>query len=59
MVEDNMYFATPKTMEWIEKLKQESKKNGTVGCVVLDKQGNLTAGTSTGGIVQETLGAYR
>ena len=24
MVEDNMYFATPKTMEWIEKLKQES-----------------------------------
>ena len=39
MVEDNMYFATPKTMEWIEKLKQESKKNGTVGCVVLDKQG--------------------
>ena len=42
MVEDNMYFATPKTMEWIEKLKQESKKNGTVGCVVLDKQGNLT-----------------
>ena len=34
----------------IEKMKQESKKNGTVGCVVLDKLGNLTAGTSTGGM---------
>ena len=56
MVEDNMYFATPKTMEWIEKLKQESKKNGTVGCVVLDKQGNLTAGTSTGGMFKKRWG---
>ncbi len=53
---DNMYFATPKTMEWIEKLKQESKKNGTVGCVVLDKQGNLTAGTSTGGMFKKKWG---
>lgn len=56
MVDDNMYFATPKTMEWIEKLKQESKKNGTVGCVVLDKQGNLTAGTSTGGMFKKRWG---
>lgn len=53
---DNSYFATPKTMEWIEKLKQESKKNGTVGCVVLDKQGNLTAGTSTGGMFKKKWG---
>lgn len=53
---DNMYFATPKTMEWIDKLKQESKKNGTVGCVVLDKQGNLTAGTSTGGMFKKKWG---
>lgn len=49
MVSDNTYFATPKTLEWIEKLKEESKKNGTVGCVALDKKGNLAAGTSTGG----------
>ena len=53
---DNLYFATPKTLEWIEKLKQESKKNGTVGCVVLDKQGNLTAGTSTGGMFKKKWG---
>lgn len=56
MVEDNRYFATPKTLQWIEKLKQESKKNGTVGCVVLDKQGNLTAGTSTGGMFKKRWG---
>lgn len=55
-VDDNRYFATPKTLEWIEKLKQESKKNGTVGCVVLDKQGNLTAGTSTGGTFKKRWG---
>ena len=51
-----MYFATPKTLSWIEKLKQESKKNGTVGCVVLDKKGNLTAGTSTGGMFKKKWG---
>lgn len=56
MVEDNQYFATPKTMKWIEQLKKESKKNGTVGCVVLDKHGNLTAGTSTGGRFKKQWG---
>lgn len=55
-VEDNQYFATPKTMKWIEQLKKESKKNGTVGCVVLDKHGNLTAGTSTGGRFKKQWG---
>ena len=56
MVEDNLYFATPKTMKWVEQFKEESKKNGTVGCVVLDKQGNLTAGTSTGGMLRKKWG---
>lgn len=56
MVEDNQFFATPKTMKWVEQLKKESKKNGTVGCVVLDKQGNLTAGTSTGGRFKKQWG---
>lgn len=56
MVDDNLYFATPKTMKWVEQLKQESKKNGTVGCVVLDKEGNLTAGTSTGGMFKKKWG---
>ncbi len=29
------------------------KKYGTVGCVVLDKYGNLAAGTSTGGLINK------
>lgn len=56
MVDDNLYFATPKTLKWVEQLKRESKKNGTVGCVVLDKAGNLTAGTSTGGMFKKKWG---
>ena len=56
MVEDNLYFATPSTLKWVEKLKAQSKKNGTVGCVVLDKEGNLTAGTSTGGMFKKRWG---
>lgn len=55
-VEDNMYFATPKTMKWVEEFKARSRKNGTVGCVVLDKEGNLTAGTSTGGMLGKKYG---
>lgn len=43
-------------MKWIEELKEKSKKNGTVGCVVLDKQGNLAAGTSTGGMFKKQWG---
>lgn len=53
---DNIYFATPKTMRWVEEFKQQSKKNGTVGCVVLDPDGNLTAGTSTGGMFRKQWG---
>jgi beta-aspartyl-peptidase (threonine type) len=53
---DNHYFATPRTLEWIEQLKKESGKNGTVGCVALDKQGNLAAGTSTGGMFKKSWG---
>ena len=56
IVEDNMYFATPRTMRWIDSLRQESGKNGTVGCVVLDKDGNLAAGTSTGGMFKKKWG---
>lgn len=56
MVATNEYFATPKTQRWIDELKQSSKKNGTVGCVVLDSKGNLTAGTSTGGMFKKKWG---
>ncbi|MDA3954879.1 MAG: isoaspartyl peptidase/L-asparaginase [Bacteroidales bacterium] len=33
-----------------------SEKHGTVGCVVLDKYGNLAAGTSTGGMTNKKYG---
>lgn len=35
---------------------RDSKKYGTVGCVVLDKHGNLAAGTSTGGLTNKKYG---
>ncbi len=34
-------------------LKNIEEKYGTVGCVVLDKYGNLAAGTSTGGLMNK------
>lgn len=53
---DNSYFMTPSTHKWVEEFKKQSRKNGTVGCVVLDKKGNLTAGTSTGGMFRKQWG---
>lgn len=37
-------------------LQSEYEKHGTVGAVALDYQGNLAAGTSTGGIMNKTPG---
>ncbi len=34
----------------------KSRKHGTVGCVALDKHGNLAAGTSTGGMTNKKYG---
>jgi L-asparaginase / beta-aspartyl-peptidase len=46
------YFYTEKRfIELQEILKKE--KNGTVGCCALDKNGNLAAGTSTGGMANK------
>jgi len=43
------YFRTEKRYNELQEiLKRE--KNGTVGCCALDKNGNLAAGTSTGGM---------
>ncbi|MCP3962031.1 MAG: isoaspartyl peptidase/L-asparaginase [bacterium] len=41
----------------LDKEKQEeAEKHGTVGCVVLDRAGNLAAGTSTGGMTNKRFG---
>lgn len=39
-----------------EKAKFDDNKHGTVGCVVLDTDGNLAAGTSTGGMNNKEYG---
>jgi beta-aspartyl-peptidase (threonine type) len=51
----NSYFYTENRYKALQRhLKAE--KNGTVGCVVLDKHGNLAAGTSTGGRTNKKYG---
>ncbi len=35
---------------------REGNSLGTVGCVALDREGNLAAGTSTGGLVNKKFG---
>ncbi|MBX9853014.1 MAG: isoaspartyl peptidase/L-asparaginase [Cytophagaceae bacterium] len=64
---DPSYFFTEKSRMQLQKIKEEEKlklknsekkdkKFGTVGCVALDKNGNLAAGTSTGGMVNKKFG---
>lgn len=57
---DTAYFATPSRLEALKRaqnktalLDWEDKKFGTVGCVALDKDGNIVAGTSTGGMTNK------
>ncbi|MFP4018061.1 MAG: isoaspartyl peptidase/L-asparaginase family protein, partial [Bacteroidales bacterium] len=52
---DTSYFYTERRWEALQKTLNEDK-NGTVGCVVLDKEGNLAAGTSTGGRTNKKYG---
>ncbi|MEZ4830120.1 MAG: isoaspartyl peptidase/L-asparaginase [Bacteroidia bacterium] len=65
---DNSYFVTEKRLLQLRSIiapeknepgkKSEPliKKHGTVGCVALDKAGNLAAGTSTGGMMNKRYG---
>lgn len=56
------YFYTEKRWKSLQKVKEreksrkKSEKFGTVGCVALDKSGNLAAGTSTGGMTNKKFG---
>ncbi len=63
------YFSTEKKLKSLERVKASKKKVasfydsdlqdskfGTVGCAALDKEGNLAAGTSTGGMTNKRWG---
>lgn len=52
---DSSYFFTEKRWESLQRVLK-TEKHGTVGCVVLDKYGNLAAGTSTGGRTNKKYG---
>lgn len=55
---DSGYFYTDERWNGLQKVleREKSDKFGTVGCVVLDKYGNLAAGTSTGGMTNKKYG---
>ena len=66
---ENRYFDSDRQFEnWQKVRKQQANqqkqnepppkegKKGTVGCVALDKHGNLAAGTSTGGLTNKKYG---
>lgn len=58
---DPTYFFNNQRWEELQNFKNSEKKKtdekmGTVGCAVLDKYGNLAAGTSTGGMTNKKYG---
>ncbi len=52
---DNSWFHTRHRLDAVTR-QIEQEKNGTVGAVALDKEGNLAAGTSTGGMSNKKFG---
>jgi len=59
---DNSYFSTERRWQALQSFRDAQgeapldRKFGTVGVVVLDQQGNLAAGTSTGGMTGKRWG---
>ncbi len=69
---DNSYFYTERQWQSLQRIKEKERqqdtsgkslildwldtKYGTVGCAVLDRHGNLAAGTSTGGLTNKSHG---
>ena len=58
----NTYFFTESRYQSLQKLlnkeraREENDNHGTVGCVALDKFGDICAGTSTGGMTNKKFG---
>jgi len=55
---DQSYYDTPRRRKALDRMLEKAKqdKYGTVGAVALDKDGNLAAGTSTGGMTNKHFG---
>ena len=53
---DNKYFNTTRRFNQWKKRREKEKIKGTVGCVAIDKDGNIVAGTSTGGLTDKWSG---
>ncbi len=59
---ENSYFITKERWESYQKMlkrqeeRKKAEKHGTVGAAALDKNGNLAAGTSTGGMMMKKFG---
>ena len=53
---DSSYFYTDERWNSLQRALDREKKMGTVGCVALDKNGNLAAATSTGGMTNKRYG---
>jgi beta-aspartyl-peptidase (threonine type) len=59
---DSSYFFTEKRWNYLQQILNKERemtrtdRHGTVGCVALDKNGNLAAGTSTGGMTNKRFG---
>ncbi len=61
---DNSYFQTPQRMRQLQRIQNtttgtalsEDNSLGTVGAVAIDRNGNITAATSTGGMTNKRFG---
>lgn len=53
---DPSYFRTDRRFEQLMRVRRPTKEYGTVGAIALDQNGNLCAGTSTGGMTNKKWG---
>ena len=53
---DTSWFFTSARWNNLQRAKERSQKQGTVGAAALDRSGNLAAGTSTGGMTNKMQG---